>query len=142
MPKKEFRKMAENESIVITILKMNGLGQYADLFRENKIDDLQIVASLTDDDLIKMGITVLGDRKKIRKAFLGMMETKSKAKSIVCMIGLIIGIALLIAVIVGGLMTLNSLGFIELTFMGVIKGIGILALLVVVIFIIAAFLNQ
>lgn len=133
--------MAENESIVITILKMNGLGQYADLFRENKIDDLQIVASLTDDDLIKMGITVLGDRKKIQEAFLGKIKPKSKAKSIACMIGIIIGIALLITVIVGGLMTLNSLGFIELTFIGVIKGIGILAILVVI-FIIAAFLNQ
>ena len=44
--------MAENESIVITILKMNGLGQYADLFREKKIDDLQKMASLTDEEMI------------------------------------------------------------------------------------------
>ena len=43
-----------------------GLGQYEEMFRDNKID-LDVLADLTDGDLEKLGIP-LGDRKRLLKA--------------------------------------------------------------------------
>jgi hypothetical protein len=46
------------------LLKENGLEQYIHLFEEHDISD-SLLASLSDDDLIEIGITSLGHRRKI-----------------------------------------------------------------------------
>ena len=47
-------------------LRGRGLGQYEEMFRDNKID-LDVLADLSDGDLEKLGIP-LGDRKRLLKA--------------------------------------------------------------------------
>jgi hypothetical protein len=51
------------------ILLENNLGEYVTLFTENKLTDISIISGLTDSDLEKIGITILGDRKRILQIF-------------------------------------------------------------------------
>ena len=51
------------------VLLENGLGEYIDIFTENKLTEIPIIAELSDSELEKIGITTLGDRKKILKIF-------------------------------------------------------------------------
>jgi hypothetical protein len=51
------------------ILLENNLGEYVTLFTENKLTDIPIISGLTDSDLEKIGITILGDRKRILQIF-------------------------------------------------------------------------
>ena len=51
------------------ILQENNLEEYIDIFTENKLIDVAIISELTDSELEKIGITSLGDRKKILKIF-------------------------------------------------------------------------
>ena len=44
-----------------------GLGQYEQAFRENDID-AEVIADLTADDLIRVGITSVGHRRKLLAA--------------------------------------------------------------------------
>ena len=44
-----------------------GLGQYAELFRSNDIDDT-LIHQLSDDDLKELGVASLGHRKKLLRA--------------------------------------------------------------------------
>ena len=45
----------------------NNLEEYCDIFEKNKLTDLDIIAELNETDLEKLGITIMGDRKKILK---------------------------------------------------------------------------
>jgi hypothetical protein len=56
-------------SSVTDILKQNGLEQYCEIFEQNKIDTTEIAMELTDADYLSMGISILGDRKKIMSLF-------------------------------------------------------------------------
>ena len=49
-------------------LEQLGLGQYAAQFQSNDIDTLETLLALDDQDLIKIGVTSLGHRKKILAA--------------------------------------------------------------------------
>jgi class 3 adenylate cyclase len=55
-------------------LRAMGLGQYAELFRDNDID-MGLVSRLTSEDLKDMGIASLGHRKKLLDA-IAALETK------------------------------------------------------------------
>ena len=51
------------------ILQENELDEYINIFTENKLTEIEIITELTDSDLEKIGIKILGDRKKILKIF-------------------------------------------------------------------------
>jgi hypothetical protein len=51
------------------ILLENNLGEYFDLFENDKLTDLEMISELTESDLEKLGISIMGDRKKILKIF-------------------------------------------------------------------------
>ena len=56
-------------------LESIGLGQYADLFIKNDIDD-DVLVDLSEQDLEKLGIS-LGHRKKLLKAISGYCASSS-----------------------------------------------------------------
>ena len=47
----------------------NNLESYVELFERNKLVDISIITELNEDDLEKLGIDIMGDRKKILKIF-------------------------------------------------------------------------
>jgi hypothetical protein len=51
------------------ILTENNLSEYIDKFTENKLTEINIISELTDSDFEKIGIKIMGDRKKILKIF-------------------------------------------------------------------------
>jgi uncharacterized protein YeeX (DUF496 family) len=51
------------------ILLENNLNEYIDLFERNKLTDIYIISSLSESDLEKIGIAIMGDRKLILKIF-------------------------------------------------------------------------
>ena len=51
------------------ILIENNLSEYIDIFEKNKLTDLTIISKLTDEELEKIGITAMGDRKKYLNIF-------------------------------------------------------------------------
>jgi len=53
------------------------LEEYCKLFEENKIDSIDIALKLKDNDLLNMGISILGDRIKI----ISILEKYQKALS-------------------------------------------------------------
>lgn len=60
--------MEENQtqiSEVERLLREIDLYEYVSNFEEHDINDMEVLASLTDDDLEKIGINSLGHRKKI-----------------------------------------------------------------------------
>jgi len=60
-------------------LEQLGLGRYAATFAENDID-LDVVADLTDEDLVALGVT-LGHRKKLLRAIAALAEAGPEAVS-------------------------------------------------------------
>ncbi|MEE3314450.1 MAG: hypothetical protein VZR56_09875 [Treponema sp.] len=50
-------------------LKDNGLENYIPIFQDNHLLDADVLASLTNEDYISVGITILGDRKKLQLLF-------------------------------------------------------------------------
>jgi hypothetical protein len=56
-------------SVVTDILKQNGLEQYCEIFEQNKIDTAEVAKELTDSDYLGMGISILGDRKRLLSLF-------------------------------------------------------------------------
>ena len=50
-------------------LKNNGLENYIPVFQENHLLDRDVLSSMTDEDYISIGITIIGDRKKLRLLF-------------------------------------------------------------------------
>src|SRR6201987_429770 len=57
---------ARTESGLKQWLEGNGLGQYANLFVQHRID-LDVIPDLTEQDLAELGIA-LGDRKRLQRA--------------------------------------------------------------------------
>jgi len=57
------------EQNIIKTLNENELGQYVSIFEENKLNSLDLLSDLTEDDYIKLGISLMGDRKKLLKIF-------------------------------------------------------------------------
>ena len=55
----------------IDILQKNNLGEYSNLFYKNNLNDYNILVDLTETDLEKLGIEIMGDRKKILKIING-----------------------------------------------------------------------
>lgn len=47
----------------------NGLDKYISIFEENHLFDEAVLKSLTNEDYISIGITILGDRKKLQLLF-------------------------------------------------------------------------
>ena len=60
---------------VVAWLRISGFGQYAASFAENKID-AGVLRQLTNEDLKELGVSALGDRKKLLAAIatLGQSE--------------------------------------------------------------------
>ena len=54
-------------------LRMLGLEQYAQAFRDNDVDS-EILPDLTADDLIGLGVTSIGHRRKLLAAILALRE--------------------------------------------------------------------
>ncbi|MCL2792501.1 MAG: SAM domain-containing protein [Spirochaetaceae bacterium] len=54
------------------ILRENNLDEYIDIFEKNKLTDLEIISELTEDDLEKIGIIAMGDRRRMLKLFSGI----------------------------------------------------------------------
>jgi hypothetical protein len=61
---------------MIAILENNNLQDFILIFEKNKILDIETASELTDTDLEKIGISALGDRKKILRIFSQKLETK------------------------------------------------------------------
>ena len=57
------------ETKIIGLLKENGLENYLSIFEKNKLDNLEILSDLTEADFEKLGISVMGDRKRLVKLF-------------------------------------------------------------------------
>lgn len=55
----------QKETPMKEFLIQNGLEQYCDIFKQNKIETLFSAIELTDSDLLNMGISTLADRKKL-----------------------------------------------------------------------------
>ena len=51
------------------ILIKNGLDEYISLFEDNRLNDLAIIMGLSEDDYEKLGIKIMGDRKRLLKIF-------------------------------------------------------------------------
>jgi hypothetical protein len=62
------------------ILLENDLEEYVDIFEKNKLTNLEIIIELTESDLEKLGIMVMGDRKKILKIY---SANKNKKENVV-----------------------------------------------------------
>lgn len=64
-----------NEMSFKDLLEQNELKQYCEIFENNKIDNVKNALDLNDNDLLNIGISILGDRKKI----LSLIEAKRTA---------------------------------------------------------------
>lgn len=49
----------------------NGLDKYIQVFEDNHLFDEAVLRTLTDDDYISVGVTILGDRRKLQLLFSG-----------------------------------------------------------------------
>ena len=56
----------------------NGLDKYISIFEENHLFDESVLKSLTNDDYVSIGITILGDRKKLQLLFNNTEETTTE----------------------------------------------------------------
>ncbi|MCZ6860794.1 MAG: AAA family ATPase [Alphaproteobacteria bacterium] len=56
-------------------LEQLGLGEYTDMFAENKVD-AEVLPSLTNDDLKDIGVHAVGDRRKLQNAIASLGETE------------------------------------------------------------------
>lgn len=65
--------LKEREKINIidykTILTENGMGEYIVLFEKNKLNELDLIVDLSENDYEKLGIELMGDRKRLLKIF-------------------------------------------------------------------------
>ena len=52
-----------------TILNENGMGGYIVLFEKNKLNELDLIVDLSENDYEKLGIELMGDRKRLLKIF-------------------------------------------------------------------------
>ena len=61
------------------ILSENGLEEYISLFEKNRLDNLEILSNINESDYEKMGISIMGDRKRLIKLF---YENEMNEKSV------------------------------------------------------------
>jgi hypothetical protein len=54
---------------VQSVLINNDLQEYIPLFEEHRLDRIELINELSEDDLEKIGIIAIGDRKKLIKLF-------------------------------------------------------------------------
>src|SRR5215469_13449914 len=55
-----------------------GLGRYEEQFRENNID-VDVLPQLTADDLRDVGVSAVGDRRRLLSAIAALVETGSRS---------------------------------------------------------------
>ena len=67
-------KKMDEQSIIEKILKENDLIMYVDLLIKNKLVSLEILNEINEDDYEKIGVDVMGDRKKFVKIFYNKRE--------------------------------------------------------------------
>ncbi|MFP3042392.1 SAM domain-containing protein [Treponema primitia] len=60
---------AKEISPVHKILLENNLSEYISIFDKHKLNSLDIISKLTENDLSELGIIAIGDRKKIKSIF-------------------------------------------------------------------------
>ena len=65
-----------DENPVVSFLNQLNLSQYYDIFMEEGWDDLDGIKLLTDNDLVDMGVTKKGHRRKLLSAALKMEPTR------------------------------------------------------------------
>ncbi|GBU28534.1 hypothetical protein R84B8_02093 [Treponema sp. R8-4-B8] len=67
LDKEQYEKQLKEikEKPISDFLKENKLEQYCEIFEKNKIENVESAISLSDTDLSNIGISMLGDRKKI-----------------------------------------------------------------------------
>jgi predicted Ser/Thr protein kinase len=51
------------------ILEQNGFAEYIEIFEKNKINNADVILTLNEQDLESMGISAVGDRKRIIQIF-------------------------------------------------------------------------
>ena len=54
---------------VKSMLSENNLDEYIEIFEKNKLDTVEVLSELNDNDLINIGVDLLGDRKKLLNIF-------------------------------------------------------------------------
>ena len=64
---------------IVVWLRSLGLGKYEAVFRENEIDET-VLPNLTAEDLKELGITALGNRRKLLDA-IAALRTDASAKT-------------------------------------------------------------
>jgi hypothetical protein len=64
-----------------TKLNESALGHYIEVFEKNGLDNIDVLTELSEDDYEKIGISVMGDRKKLLKLFAKTDSTISYAKN-------------------------------------------------------------
>ena len=55
--------------LIKSMLSEKNLDEYIELFEKNKLDTIEVLSELNDDDLINIGVNILGDRKKLLSLF-------------------------------------------------------------------------
>jgi hypothetical protein len=76
--------LAQNNGIQVSgknwrdILIDNNLAEYIEIFEKNKLTDLLIISELNEMDLEKLGIDIMGDRKRMLKIFAEINNTNLK----------------------------------------------------------------
>jgi len=63
------------------VLTDNGLEEYIDCFKKQKLTTPEVLSELTDQDLQNIGVSILGDRKKILLLFNKKQSESSKEQS-------------------------------------------------------------
>jgi hypothetical protein len=60
------------------LLRSNDLEEYCEIFAKNKIENIEMAIGLSESDLMNMGISILGDRRKLLSLF-NEQETRLNA---------------------------------------------------------------
>lgn len=79
----EEKQISETISRVHKILIDNNLSEYIPVFDKHKIIDFDILSKLTENDLSELGVSAIGDRKKIKELFKIKSEKPEDKNSVV-----------------------------------------------------------
>jgi hypothetical protein len=75
-------KVIDNSPVHLRLID-NGLSEYIAIFDKNKLDTLDLVSKLNESNLSELGVTAIGDRKKIKDIFNIGDESKEKNNVVV-----------------------------------------------------------
>lgn len=67
------QELSLNTERLVDILALYGLSEYATVFRRNRIDG-KVAKSLTEEELINMGVLAIGDRKRMIALFKSLSQ--------------------------------------------------------------------